>query len=364
MADTTPPLVFNPGPTALHASVPGEMAAAVADGFLSESHRGQRFRAEVQRATEAVREVLEVPSEHRIVFLGSASESMERLIQGAVRRRSGHLVNGAFARRFRDVAANLGREVEALEVADGEGFHGDEAIPEGVELLALTQNETSTGVRISPEAVHRVADRARDSGALVAVDMVSGWPAEKLDPARIDAAFFSVQKGFGLPAGLGVMTVSPALADRALELQREGHSTGGYFHLPALVAAADRSQTVGTPNMLAIRLLGRVAEDYLDRGITVIRRETQDNAGAVWDAVGRTEGLAPFVADREIRSRTVLVLDVEGGSESLRSALRKRGLVVGDGYGPRKGRQIRIANFPVQTTEMIQALVDVLVTLR
>ena len=39
---------------------------------------------------------------------------------------------------------------------------------------------------------------------LLAVDAVSSLPYPDFDYTKLDSVFFSVQKGFGLPSGLGV----------------------------------------------------------------------------------------------------------------------------------------------------------------
>ena len=403
------PLCFLPGPTALHPLAVEEARKAFADGFLSRSHRSPGFRAYMHAMEEGLRSLLRIPVDHRILLVGSATEAMERIIQGVVANRSAHLVNGAFARRFRQVAVNLGRKAAAVTVPDGEGFLGDEegfpehgqrfpehgqgfpehgqgfpkhgqrvpkggeglraqqagltpsgvdTLLEGAELLAMTQNETSTGVRIPTEAVHSLADRARNSGALAVVDLVTGWPSEPVDPARIDCGFFSVQKAFGLPAGLGVMVVSPEFVERSRNLEAGGHITGGYMGIPALAEVADRHETRATPNMLAIRLLARVAEAYALEGQEALDSGVRRRAEAFWSVVEGLPGLTAAVGPGDNRSRTILVVEVEGGSRPLRERLAERGLLVGDGYGPGKGRHLRIANFPVQTDEMMDQLLE------
>jgi len=364
--------IFTPGPTALHPLVQGEIQGALAEGFVSESHRSPRFRTEVEGMVEALRALLGVPDDYRILVVGSATEAMERIVAGVVREQSGHLVNGAFARRFRDISVNLDRRVETVEVADGEAVPGpDEIVAEstsasgrllgsGAELLALTQNETSTGVRIPPDQLHAWARRAREAGALVAVDLVSGWPTEAVDPAWIDAGFFSVQKGFGLPAGLGIIVASPALVERATRLQEEGHSVGGYMGIPQLAVAADRHETRVTPNMLAIRLLRRVAEAYAREGQAALARQTDAKARTFWDQVAGLQGIRPFVTDPEVRSRTILVAEIDGGSGPVLERLQAQGFRAGGGYGGWKGRHLRVANFPVQTPEMMGELLEAL----
>ncbi len=361
------PLVFLPGPTALHPLVATETRAALTDGFLSESHRSPRFRASVAAMEEALRSLLRIPEDHRILIVGSATEAMERIIQGTVTGRSAHLLNGAFAWRMRDVSGNLGREVVEVTVPDGRGFPstldafpppGIDGLLDGAEVLAMTQNETSTGVRIPPDQVHTLADRARKHGALSVVDLVTGWPSEEVDPARVDCGFFSVQKGFGLPAGLGILVVSPAFVERARELQAQGHVTGGYMGIPALAQAADRHETRATPNMLGIRLLAAVAADYAREGREALDRAVTRRAETFWTDVEGLPGLTPFVEAGPSRSRTILVLEVAGGSGPLRDRLARRGLLVGDGYGPGKGRHLRVANFPVQTDAMMERLLE------
>jgi phosphoserine aminotransferase len=365
---TERPFSFEPGPTELHPLVRVELEAMSRDGYLSASHRSAEVRREVHRMESALRALLKIPERHRVLLVGSATEAMERILDGVVDRRSLHLVNGAFSRRFQTVAANLGLRPFGIELADGAGFDAASLSPdsEGLpyELLALTQNETATGARISPAAVHGLADAARAKGALVACDLVTGWPTEPIDPARLDAGFFSVQKGFGLPPGLGVIVASEALIERARTRMDRGARLGGCFHLSALADAADRGETVATPNTLGIRLLARVAEAYLDAGgQDALHQQAEDGFVPFWE---RIEGmgplpLRPFVKDPEVRSRTVAVVSVEPfqGAQwapRLKVELLRRGFQVGNGYGDWKDAHLRIAHFPVQSASQRVAL--------
>jgi phosphoserine aminotransferase len=358
------PLVFSPGPTALHPDVATAMREAVADGFLSESHRSRRFRSELEAMVEALESLLGIPDGHLVLVVGSATEAMERIVQGVVAERSAHLVNGAFARRFRDIAVALGKGTESRTLQDGEGFsaaaHTGTPLPGEIDLLAVTQNETSTGARIPPSHVHALAQEARSRDALVAVDLVTGWPTEGVEPAMIDAGFFSVQKAFGLPAGLGVIVASPRLVERSRRLRAEGKPVGGYLSLPALADAAIRSETRVTPNMLGIRLLRTVAERYAREGREALERDASLKADEFWQGLAGVEGLVPFVTDPEVRSRTVLVVETEGDSGPVVEWLGERGYVVAPGYGPWRDRHIRIANFPVQTAGMMRELLAAL----
>ncbi len=345
---------FTVGPTQLHPVVPSALREALEVGLPSWSHRSADFRKVVSRTEDGLRALLGVPEGHRILFLSSATEAMERLLQGGVSRRSHHLVNGAFARRFHRIAAALGVQASHDDVPDGRGFDLDGVrVPDGVELLALTQNETSTGVALDPAGMARLAERHPD--LLLAVDTVTAAPILPLDLERVDAAFFSVQKLFGLPPGLGVLIASPRLVERARERMSRGEPVGAFFHLPALADAADRGETAATPNSLTIHLLGRVAEALLRRGVVEVRREHAASATRLQEAA-RRRGWTPFPPIPAERSTTILVFDVPEGSEAARARLAQKGFLVGSGYGAGKETRVRIGNFPSHSPEAVEAL--------
>lgn len=356
---------FGVGPSQLHPIVPGGIRRALAEGLPSWSHRSDAFRREVSATVEALRAVLEIPRDHRVLFVGSATEAMERVVQGLVggegpvSSRSFHLVNGAFSRRFRTVSSNLGGRPDGLEVEEGAGYRlSDVTVPEPFDLLALTQNETSTGVALDPQGIADLA--RRHPHHLTVVDTVTAAPTAPLDLSAVDGAFLSVQKLFGLPAGLGVLVVAPRLVERVRERQRAGLPVGGYMHIPALAASADRNETGSTPNMLAIRLLGDVARTFLERGIDVLRRDAGASAERIHQAASRA-GWTPFPKREEDHSRTVLVFRIpgEGGGAREKVRLQARGFEVSSGYGPLKDQVVRIANFPAHPPEAVEGLARV-----
>ncbi|TVP75011.1 MAG: alanine--glyoxylate aminotransferase family protein [Gemmatimonadales bacterium] len=363
-----PPLIRAlPGPTALHPVVPSALQEAVSSGLGSEPHRGARARREIASTAEALRALLGIPEDHHILHLGSATEAMERIAAGVLptlrtpgARSSLHLVAGAFAQRFLQVARALDRPALASRRPEGRGFDARTALeippdaPRGAgeppALVALCQNETSTGARTPPTVVDTLARRARGLGALVAVDLVSGWPSESVDPSLLDAAFFSVQKGFGMPAGLGVLVASPALVEAARRQRGAGLPIGGWIDLEVLARRATRHETAVTPNLLLIAVLGRVAEAYLEEGREALAARMEARARHLRDAVRRAPLLRPVVPDslEAERSRTILALEGSRGQSlaPVRQALLEEGIQVAAGYGEGADARIRIANYP------------------
>jgi len=238
---------FTPGPSQLYFTVEDHVRTAFREGIPSLSHRTSEFEIISKRATEGVKELLGIPSDFHVFFTSSANEIWERSIQNLVAEKSLHFVNGAFSKRYYEIAAQLGKKPMKIEVAAGQGFQMDIPFEDGVELVALTHNETSTGVSVPMDFINQFREQYPD--AIIAVDSVSSLPYPHYDFSKIDTLFFSVQKGFGLPAGLGVWIVNDKCISRSEKLLSEGVSIGSYHNLPTLLHHGKKNQTPETPNV-------------------------------------------------------------------------------------------------------------------
>jgi phosphoserine aminotransferase len=174
-----------------------------------------------------------------------------------------------------------------------------------------------------------------------------------------DVLFFSVQKGFGMPAGLGVAVVSPRAVQRAKELDATQY-TGAFHSFSKLSDYAAKGNTVETPNVLSIYLLNEIARDLNARGIEVLTKETAEKAALIrtaLDACGETE-LEPILP--EYQSQTVIVAKTPGGSKPIIDKLKAAGITIASGYGERKDTHIRIGNFPAHTNADMERLASLL----
>lgn len=356
------PVNFTPGPSQLFFTVQDHIRSAFREGVPSLSHRSKQFEAIFREATDGLRNLLNVPADYHIFFTGSATEIWERIIQNLTEVHSTHLVNGSFSKRFYETAVQLGKRPFKTEVQEGEGFSIDIDVPQGTELLAVTHNETSTGVSVPLEHIYKWREKYPD--VLIAVDAVSSLPYPDIDYTKVDTVFFSVQKGFGLPAGLGVWLVNEKCLAKAEALLKKGLSIGSYHSLPSLASHASKNQTPETPNVLGIYLLGKVVANMLDRGIENIRRETNYKAALLYHCLDSHPLIKPFVKDANVRSKTVIVADCQDLVPQATKLLNEKGMQPGDGYGAFKKTQLRFANFPTHSKEQYELLVDTLQQLR
>lgn len=350
---------FTPGPSELYFTAEAHTREAFKEKVPAISHRSKKFEEIYRSATENLRQLLNLPENYHIFFTGSATEIWERIFQNCVESHSSHLVNGSFSERFYETGLELGKSAEKFSAPYGKCVTFEEAeISTQSELIALTQNETSTGVAQPLEDIYKF--RKKFPEKLIAVDVVSSLPYINMDYKLIDTAFFSVQKGFGLPAGLGVWLVNNRCMEKSANLLSNGNVIGSYHSLPSLLSKGSKNQTPETPNVLGIYLLGKVCEDMLSKGIDQIRRETDYKAAVLYNAVEKNPALESFVTEEKYRSKTVIVANTSIPSQQIIKKLEEHGLTIGSGYGKFKESQIRIANFPTHSKEQTEKLADLL----
>jgi len=351
---------YTPGPSELYFTVEQHLREAVQNGIGSIHHRSDTFHEIYDRAVKNLRLLFGFGDEYEVLFLSSASEIMERIIQNTVQEKSAHLVNGAFSERFYNFSEKLGKE--AIRVDSEWGSFPN--IPDDIqnsELIALTLNETSTGVSAPIEKINQLRSLYPDT--LIAVDVVSSAPYDQLDFEKTDMVFLSVQKGFGLPPGLGVLLINKHARKKAEEMHSINPHIPGFHSFPVLIKNAIKRETTETPNTLAIYLLSKVTEDMLTKGLEQIRREINYKAAVLYQAMEEAPLLSPFVQDKNLRSKTVIV-GVTDHSEKILDAFDKKGILLGKGYGKFKNSHIRISNFPTHSKEQVEQIADLLVELK
>jgi len=120
---------------------------------------------------------------------------------------------GVFGDRFASIAKTFGADVISLKAEWGKAADPDEikkaikANP-GVKAVMVTHNETSTGVTNDLAAISKAV---KDAGKLFIVDAISSLGSISLpvDDWRCDVVITASQKGWMVPPGMAMASVSP-----------------------------------------------------------------------------------------------------------------------------------------------------------
>ena len=344
---------FNPGPSQVYPQVRQYLQEAFDEGWLSAPHRGERFTSLMRQTVQELKNKLHVPQDYTVFFMNSATECWEVLTQSLTPRKSFHLYSGAFGEKWCEYAkairpASIGYPFGVDEVPDVAAL----PLPdEETDLVCITQNETSNATQLRDGFILNLYNRL--GSALLAVDATSSLGGVQLKYIKADVWYGSVQKCFGLPAGLSVMILSPRAVARLRQINERGH----YNSLVSQYEKMLNWQTTHTPNVLGIYLLFRTLQDR--PAIKAVHQHLQDRATKLYDYFEQATQLTPLVANPETRSTTVVGLQ---GAPPLIDEVKRRalaqGLHLGNGYGTWKAGSLRIANFPAIPDEAFEQLVQ------
>ncbi|TFH15585.1 MAG: phosphoserine transaminase, partial [Acidimicrobiales bacterium] len=135
--------------------------------LLGTSHRQPALKNLVGSVRSGLASLFALPNGWEIVLgNGGSTVFWDVATFGLIRERSQHLVFGEFSSKFADASASAPHLGQPTVIASDTGSHPEAAAEDGIDLYALTHNETSTGVAMQ---LARPAGTSADS-ALVAVD--------------------------------------------------------------------------------------------------------------------------------------------------------------------------------------------------
>lgn len=347
-------LIFNPGPSKVSDFTKENIALAAREGVLEISHRSKEFSAISEKAILGLRDFFSIPANYKIFYTASATEAIQLSLLNCCQNQSFHFVNGSFSNLFGKSAKLFGKNPILAEAEWGSACDYDASIPDSVDFISITHNETSTGCVCQFETIQKV--RAKYPDKILAIDITSSAGAAPIEINQADIWLFSVQKCFGLPAGLGVLIVSPRAFQKSLQI--ENNYSGVYSLENMRTKMEGKYQTVSTPNALNIFLLGEILAKWNSEGGLEKNIENRDKKySIIASLIQKSAKLEFFIKNEEARSKTVISVKAsEDDILAIHQKAKKENIVLGSGYGKLKQTTFRIANFPAVTEEDVLRL--------
>ena len=341
-------ITFYPGPSKVYPELAQYIQEAFDSGLISANHRSEAFMQMLGDTISLLKQKLEVPADYEVYFVSSATECWEIIAQSVISESSFHYYNGAFGEKWREYTQKLnvnaaGQFFDPEELPDVEAFAG----LTGKEIVCLTHNETSNGTALPASFLHGLRSKISN---IIAVDATSSMAGVILPWFSADIWYASVQKCFGLPAGMGVMMVSPRAVEAAMQIGERGHYNSLLFIRDNFV----KNQTPYTPNTLGIYLMNKAMQQVPP--ISEVASKTVERADN-WYQFLPENGYELLVNDAAVRSETVIaVKDTKEQIAAIKKAAKVAGIVLGNGYGRDKDISFRIANFPAIADDEISTL--------
>jgi phosphoserine aminotransferase len=342
---------FGCGPTKVRPEAVAALAGA-GTTLLGTSHRQAPVKRLVGRVRAGLAELFELPDGYRVA-LGNGGSTLfwDLATFSLIERRSQHLVFGEFSGKFA-AAARAAPHLDEPDVLEAEAGTHPLARPDaGVDVYALTHNETSTGVMMP------VTRPAADG--LVVVDATSGAGALPVDPAQFDVYYFAPQKVFAADGGLWLALLSPAAVERVGRIAASGRWIPAVLDLGLAMDNSAADQTLNTPALATLVLLAEQVDWLLAQGgLPWAVKRCQESSGILYGWAEASAFARPFVADQAQRSLTVVTIDFDEtvDAAAVARALRANGIVDTEPYRKLGRNQLRIGTFPAVEPEDVATL--------
>ncbi|MEV6862658.1 phosphoserine transaminase [Streptosporangium subroseum] len=342
---------FGCGPSKVR---PEQLAALAASGssVLGTSHRQKPVKSLVGRVRAGLSELFSLPEGYEVVLgNGGTTAFWDIAAFGLIRERSQHLHFGEFSSKFASVAAKAPWLGDPTVIKSEVGTHPEARLEEGVDVYALTHNETSTGVAMP---IRRVGEE----GSLVLVDATSGAGGLAVEASEFDVYYFAPQKSFASDGGLWIALMSPAALARVDEIAASGRYVPEFFSLPVAIDNSSKDQTYNTPSVATLFLLADQIEWMNGNGgLAWTTARTADSAQRLYTWAEKSSYTAPF-AGPEFRSNVVGTIDLVDSVDAAQvsKVLRANGIVDTEPYRKLGRNQLRVAMFPAIDPSDVEAL--------
>ncbi|MEM3400030.1 MAG: aminotransferase class V-fold PLP-dependent enzyme, partial [Candidatus Micrarchaeia archaeon] len=248
------------------------------------------------------------------------------------------LNNGDFGRRLAETCRIYAGGVIEKEIEWGDGFNIERVKKDidesGAHVLALVQNETSTGVT---NAIEAICKYAKSRGMLVLLDTVSAFIGIPLDMRGwgVDIAVAGSQKCIGAPPGMALIGIN----EGAVKKINDNEIRSYYLNLKKCLKYKEKEETPYTPAVTLYYALDAAIEEVEREGLKNIQERHRRTAEFVRNELVKRG--YKLVAEKGFESPTVTAF---WGDGKLKDELKKRGVIIAGGQGKLKGKILRIAH--------------------
>ena len=334
---------FGSGPSKVR---PEALQALVASGssIIGTSHRQKPVKNVVHRVREGLSSLFDLPEGYEVILgNGGTTAFWDIATFGLIEKKSQHLSFGEFSSKFAACAKEAPFLDEPTVIKAEPGSHPVAQAEAGVDVYALTHNETSTGV-MAP-----IKRPTGTDGALVLVDATSAAGGIEVSAKEYDCYYFAPQKSFASDGGLWLALMSPEAIARVEKIKATNRWVPAFFDLGIAIENSRLDQTYNTPALLTLMLLADQIEWFNSNGgMSFSAGRTKESSSTLYSWAEKTSYTTPFVTDPAMRSQVVGTINFDEAIDATKIAatLRANGIVDTEPYRKLGKNQLRIAMFP------------------
>ena len=345
---------FNAGPSILADEVIENAAKAILDfngsglSLLSISHRTKDFDDVMAEADVLFRELLHIPDNYKIIYLGGgASTYFYEIPANFLGRKAGYVNTGVWAKKAIKEAQKVGEVIVAASSKDKNYTYvpdcSDLDIPEDTDYVYICENETIHGVTWNK--------LPNTKGHVLVSDQSSMFLSKPCNVSDYGMIYAGVQKNVG-PAGMVVVIIREDLIREDIDPKMPVYMS--------YKTHADNGSMYNTPNCWAIYCCGKVFK-YLKSigGLEEMHKRNIAKAKVIYDFLDQSKMFKGTV-EPEFRS----LMNIPFVTESAELDAEVVAATKAAGYDNLKGHKsvggLRASVYNAMPIEGAQALVEFL----
>ena len=344
---------FGCGPSKIPSAAIATLAASN-QLLLGTSHRQAPVKNVVKEVRAGLAQLFTLPEGYEVILGNGGSTAFWDIATfNLIEKKSQHLVFGEFSSKFAAASKEAPFLEEPTVIKSEPGTHPVAVAEEGVDVYALTHNETSTGVSAP------IIRPAGTEGALVLVDATSAAGGLDVDLKECDVYYFAPQKSFASDGGLWIAIMSPAAIARVEKIKASGRWIPAFFDLTIAIENSRLEQTYNTPALATLILLNeQIKWMNAGGGLTFAAGRSAESSAHLYQWAESTSYTTPFVEDAAARSKVVGTINFDDSIDAMAvaKALRANGIVDTEPYRKLGKNQLRIAMFPAIDPTDVRAL--------
>ena len=324
--------------------------------ILGTSHRQKAVKNVVGEIRSGLTKLFALPDGYEVVLGNGGSTAFWDIATfGLISERSQHLTFGEFSAKFASAAKAAPFLKDPSVISSDPGSHPLPKPEAGIDVYALTHNETSTGVAMPIKRPEGIGE------ALVLVDATSAAGGLSVSAKEFDTYYFAPQKSFASDGGLWIALMSPRAIARVESIAKSGRWIPAFFDLTIAIENSRLDQTYNTPALATLLLLADQIE-WMNSGggLSFAAGRSAQSAKIIYDWAEKTSYTTPFVTDPAMRSNVVATINFDDSIDALEIAkvLRANGILDTEPYRKLGKNQLRIGMFPAVEPSDVQALTE------
>jgi len=320
---------------------------AFKEGYLNSKSDPKIKSKLIKHSLDGLIDLFEIPPDYNFILLLDKKlmlKTLANVVPGGI------TVVGSPG--FADIISKYTKKVTFLDDANNDLSRGDV----GEKPLIIQDIDPVTGRKVLLNSLIENLDY--NALPFTHLDLSYSCPTDPMDFEKIQSFSFETRYGFGMSQDLVVWILKRDLFDAVVK-----QITGTYMEFDLGSSQTKKCFIQDKLDIHRIYILGMIIQDFLNRGLIMIRNEIKYKSIILYNSINDNQNLESLVKDSLFRSLNIICAKTEIRNERILNFMSENKIEFDVLTGPDTSSIIQIANYPVHSKEQMEYLADLIVKL-